>query len=281
MRLVDTHCHLDFPKLADQLDDVLARAKKAHIDQMVTICTKVREFAGIVAIAEKYEHVFCSVGTHPHYAEEEADITVEEIVELSRHPKVVAIGEAGLDYHYDNSPREVQKTVFRRHIEAARQTGLPLVIHTRDADEDMVDILKQEMAKGAFPALIHCFTASRELSQEVLDMGLYISLSGVLTFKNSTDIQEIAKDLPLDRLFVETDAPFLAPAPHRGKTNEPAFTLHTAQKLADLKSLTLEEVAQATTENFHRLFSRVPDRLKAARGQEDVRAQGDVWGRGE
>lgn len=267
MMLIDTHCHLDFPKLADQIDDVMARASEANIKQMVTICTRVREFDKIARIAEQHDNVFCSVGTHPHYAQDESDILVDEIIALASHPKVVAIGEAGLDYHYDNSPRDIQKTVFRNHIEVARQTGLPLVIHTRDADEDTITILKDEMAKGAFPALIHCFTASRELSQEVLDMGLYISLSGVLTFKNSTDIQDIAKDLPLDRIFVETDAPFLAPAPHRGKTNEPAFTLHTAQKLADLKELPLEEIAQATTENFYRLFTKVPSLKSADQGR--------------
>ncbi len=263
MMLVDTHCHLDFPKLADQLDDVLARARNADIKQMVTICTKVRQFDKILQIATSRDNVFCSVGTHPHYAEEEQDISVDEIIALSTHSKVVAIGEAGLDYHYDNSPRDLQQTVFRRHIDIARQTGLPLVIHTRDADEDTIAILKEEMSNGAFPALIHCFTASRKLAEEVLAMGLYISLSGVLTFKNSTDIQAIATDLPLDRLFVETDAPFLTPTPHRGKTNEPAYTQHTAQKLAELKRLSLEEIARTTTENFYRLFTKVPKHIDA------------------
>ncbi len=258
MMLVDTHCHLDFPKLGDQLAEVLARAEQANIKQMVTICTKVREFDKIVKIAENHDNIFCSVGTHPHYAQDEHDISVEEIIALSHHPKVVAIGEAGLDYHYDNSPREQQKAVFRRHIDVARQTGLPLVIHTRDADDDTVSILKEEMAIGTFPALIHCFTASKRLAEEVLELGLYISMSGVLTFKNSLELQDIAKTLPLDRLFVETDAPFLAPMPHRGKTNEPAFTVHTAQKLADLQERSLAEVAHATTQNFYRLFAKVP-----------------------
>ncbi len=263
MILIDTHCHLDFPEISGQIDDVLARAKQANIAQMVTICTKVREFPKIVAIAEKYDNVFCSVGTHPHNAQEEADIGVEEIIALAAHPKVVAIGEGGLDYYYDNSPRDIPKTVFRNHIEVARQTGLPLVIHTRDADEDTISILQDEMKNGAFPALIHCFTASRELAQKVLDMGLYISLSGVLTFKNATDIQDIAKDLPLDRIFVETDAPFLTPVPHRGQTNEPAFTQHTAQKLADLRECSLEEIADATTANFYTLFKKVPELAKS------------------
>ena len=211
MNFIDTHCHLDFPKLHDQLDDVLQRAEQAGISQMVTVCTKVREFDKILKIATDHDNIFCSVGTHPHYADDELDVSVSQIIELSEHPKVVAIGEAGLDYYYDNSPREKQKTVFRRHIEVARETQLPLIIHTRDADEDTVSILRDETAKGAFPALIHCFTASRELADAVLELGLYISLSGVLTFKNSTDLQQIAADLPLDRLFVETDAPFLAP----------------------------------------------------------------------
>ncbi len=267
MMLIDTHCHLDFPKLGDQLNDVLARAEQANIKQMVTICTRVRQFDEVVKIAESHDNIFCSVGTHPHYAQDELDITAEEITALSQHPKVVAIGEAGLDYHYDNSPRGEQQTVFRRHIGVARQTGLPLVIHTRDADEDTISILKEEMQVGAFPALIHCFTASRKLAKEVLDLGLYISMSGVLTFKNSLGLQDIAKTLPLDRLFVETDAPFLAPMPHRGKTNEPAFTVHTAQKLADLQQRSLEEVAAATTDNFYRLFTKVPkleDRAESA-----------------
>ena len=255
---VDSHCHLDFPKLAEQIDDVLIRAREAKISKMVTICTRVRDFERIAAIAERHENVFCSVGTHPHHAGEESDVSVDEIIGLARHPKVVAIGEAGLDYHYNKSPHDIQKTVFRRHIEVARETRLPLVIHTRDADEDTLTILEQEMAKGAFPALIHCFTAGRKLAETVLDMGLYISLSGVLTFKNSADIQEIATDLPLDRVLVETDAPFLAPVPCRGQTNEPAFTVHTAQKLADLKAIPLEDVARATTENFHNLFRKVP-----------------------
>ncbi len=263
MILIDTHCHLDFPELAGQIDDVLARAEQANISQMVTICTKVREFEKIVAIAEQYDNIFCSVGTHPHYAQDEDDIGTNEIIALANHPKVVAIGEAGLDYHYDNSPRDIQKTVFRRHIDVARQSGLPLVIHTRDADEDTIAILQDEMKKGPFPALIHCFTASNELAQKVLELGLYISLSGVLTFKNATDIQAIAKDLPLDRIFVETDAPFLTPIPHRGQTNEPAFTLHTAQKLADLKECSLEEIADATTANFYRLFKKVRESVIA------------------
>ena len=258
MILIDSHCHLDFPEFADQVESVIERARQADIVQMVTICTKVREFSRVLAIAEQNEHVFCSIGTHPHNAQEEQHIAPEEIIARSRHPKVVAIGEAGLDYYYDNSPRDIQKMVFRRHIDVARQTGLPLVIHTREADEDTMLILEDEMQKGAFPALIHCFTASRKLAEKVLDLGLYISLSGVLTFKNAANLQEIAKELPLDRLFVETDAPFLTPVPHRGQTNEPAYTRHTAQKLADLKQCSLQEIANATTENFYRLFQKVP-----------------------
>jgi len=264
MILIDSHCHLDFPKLVEQVDEVLARAEAAGVRQMVTICTRVKKFDEVRAIAERHENVFCSVGTHPHNADEEKEITVEDIVGLSEHPKVVAIGESGLDYYYDNAPRDLQKQAFRRHIEAARRTGLPLVIHSRDADDDMIAILRDEMDRGAFPALIHCFTAGEELAQAALDMGLYISLSGVLTFKKATELQQLAAELPLDRLFVETDSPFLAPAPHRGETNEPAFTLHTANRLAELKGLSLEQIAEATTQNFYRLFKKVPPLVEAA-----------------
>ncbi len=256
MKLVDTHCHLDFPELARSLDEILSRAEKAGVDKMVTICTRVRRFDVIRQIAEQHDNVFCSVGTHPHYANDEQDVAAKEIIALASHPKVVAIGEAGLDYHYDNAPRDVQREVFRRHIEVARQTGLPLVIHTREADDDMIAILRQEMQKGMFPALVHCFTSGRRLAETALELGLYISMSGVLTFKNSAQIQEIAKDIPLDRLLVETDAPFLAPVPRRGKTNEPALVVHTAQRLADIKDVSLSELARATTGNFFKLFEK-------------------------
>jgi len=256
--LVDSHCHLDFPHLSDQMDDVLMRARDAGIETLVTICTRVRKFDSVLAIAEAHDNIFCSVGTHPHNADEERDITLEEIVSLSKHPKVVAIGEAGLDYHYDNAPRDDQEKGFRTHIAAARETGLPLVIHTRDADEDTARILIEEMDKGIFTAVLHCFTAGAELARKGVELGLYVSFSGVLTFKKSDELREIAASLPMDRVLVETDAPYLSPEPVRGRKNEPANVVHTAAKLAEVKGVSNEEIARATTDNFYRLFSRVP-----------------------
>lgn len=256
--LVDSHCHLDFPHLSDQMDDVLARAKEAGVDTLVTICTRVRRFPQILAIAEAHDNVFCSVGTHPHNADEERDVPLKDIVNLAAHPKVVAIGEAGLDYFHDNAPRDDQEKGFRTHIAAARETGLPLVIHTRDADEDTARILEEEMAKGPFTAVLHCFTAGADLARRGVDLGLYVSFSGVLTFKKSDALRDIAASLPMDRLLVETDAPYLAPEPMRGGKNEPAFVAHTAEKLAEVRGVSLEEIGRITTENFHRLFSRVP-----------------------
>jgi TatD DNase family protein len=256
--LVDSHCHLDFPYLSDQLDDVLARAKNAGIETLVTICTRVRKFPQVLAIVEAHEHIFCSVGTHPHNAEEERDIPLEEIVALSKHPKVVAIGEAGLDYFRDNAPRDDQEKGFRTHIAAARETRLPLVIHTRDADDDTASILEEEMAKGEFSAVLHCFTAGAELARRGVDLGLYVSFSGVLTFKNSNSLREIAASLPMDRLLVETDAPYLAPEPVRGGKNEPANVAHTAAKLAEVRGVSREEIGQITTDNFYRLYSKTP-----------------------
>lgn len=256
--LIDSHCHLDFPFLSDQMDDVLARAKEAGVDQLVTICTRVRRFPQILAIAEAHENVFCSVGTHPHNADEERDIPLQEIIDLAQQPKVVAIGEAGLDYFHDNAPRDDQEKGFRTHIAAARETGLPLVIHTRDADEDTARILEEEMAKGAFTAVLHCFTAGAELARKGVDLGLYVSFSGVLTFKKSDELREIAASLPMDRLLVETDAPYLSPEPVRGRKNEPANVAHTAAKLAEVRGVNLEEIGRVTTDNFYRLFSRTP-----------------------
>jgi TatD DNase family protein len=256
--LIDSHCHLDFPELKGELDAELARAQAAGVGLMVTICTKVRCFAEVRAIAEAHGNVFCSVGTHPHNAAEEPDITVEELVELSRHKKVVAIGEAGLDYHYDYSPRDIQKKCFRTHIAAARETGLPLVIHAREADADIARILEQETKKGAFPFVLHCFTSSADLARRGLALGGYISFSGVLTFKKSDALRDIAMAVPYDRLLVETDAPYLAPEPFRGKTNEPAFVVHTASCLAAMRGVSEAEMARTTTENFFHLFKKVP-----------------------
>jgi TatD DNase family protein len=256
--LVDSHCHLDFPDFAEELDQVVARARAAGIGRLVTISTRVRRFAGLLAIAERFDDVYCSVGTHPHHAHEELDVTADELARLAEHPKVVAIGEAGLDYFYDNSPREAQAAGFRTHIAAARATGLPLVIHARDADEDMAAILQEETGKGAFPAVLHCFSSGRALADTGVALGHYVSFSGMLTFRNAQALRDIARDLPRDRILVETDAPYLAPVPHRGRRNEPAFVAHTAEVLAEARGVRTAEIAEVTTENFFRLFSKVP-----------------------
>lgn len=261
--IVDSHCHLDFPDFAEDRDGVVMRAVSAGVGVMVTISTRVRQFDKIRFITESYDNVFGSVGTHPHQADEERDVTADELIRLSEHPKIVAIGEAGLDYHYDHSPREAQAQSFRVHIAAARETRLPLIIHARNADEDMIRILEEETAKGAFPAVLHCYSSGPELARRGVALGLYVSFSGILTFRNSQSVRDIAADVPADRLLVETDAPFLAPVPHRGKTNEPAFTVHTAHVLADVRGWTFEETARRTTENFARLFNKVPRRALA------------------
>jgi TatD DNase family protein len=256
--LVDSHCHLDFPELAEEREAVIARAVAAGVGRMVTISTRVKRFAGVLGIAEAHDEVFCSVGTHPHNAAEELDVTVEELVRLSAHPKVVAIGEAGLDYHYDKSPRPAQAEGFRTHITAARETGLPLVIHARSADDDIAAILEEESGKGAFPFILHCFSSGRKLAEVGVALGGYVSFSGILTFKNSEELRSIAADVPHDRLLVETDAPYLAPVPHRGKRNEPAYVTHTAQVLADVMEVDAGEIARITTANFFRLFRKMP-----------------------
>lgn len=258
--LVDHHCHLNFPQFADDLGGVVARAHAAGVGLMVTISTRIRQLETLTAIAEAHETVFCSVGTHPHQADDELDIPASEIVRLARaHPKIVAIGEAGLDYFYKKSSPEGQAEGFRRHIEAARETGLPLEIHTRDADDDTRRILEQETAKGAFPAILHCFTGGEALARTAVDLGLYVSFTGVVTFKKSDELRRIATEVvPLDRILVETDAPYLAPDPFRGKTNEPAYVAHTAATLAAARGISREAFAAATTRNFFRLFTKVP-----------------------
>jgi TatD DNase family protein len=262
--LVDHHCHLDFPDLAGELDAVVARAKAASVGLMVSISTRIRRFDALLAIAKAHDSVFCSVGTHPHYAHEELDVAVEEIVRLAAHPKVVAIGEAGLDYFYDKSPRPAQEQGFRNHIAAARATQLPLVIHARDADADVAAILEAEMAKGAFPAVLHCYTGGADLARRGLDLGLYVSFSGILTFKKSDALREVARMVPLERLLVETDAPYLAPGKYRGKRNEPAYVVETAAELARVKGVSLDNLAEATTENFFRLYDKTPRTAIAA-----------------
>lgn len=256
--LIDTHCHLDFPDFAAERDDIVARAHAAGVKQMITISTRVRKFPDILAIAEKYPTVFCSVGTHPHNADEELDIPVSELIELAQHPRVVAIGEAGLDYYYDNAPREAQAIGLRNHIAAARETGLPLVIHSRSADEDMAAILTEETEKGTFPFLLHCFSSGPELARTGVELGGYVSFSGILTFPKSEELREIAKTVPPERMLVETDAPYLAPKPFRGKRNEPAYVAHTAAVLADTIGVSVEEIARITTENAFRIFSKMP-----------------------
>lgn len=257
--LVDSHCHLDFPDFAEELDDVVARAEAAGLGRMVTICTRVRKFPQVLEVAERFENVFCSVGTHPHNAHEELDISTQEIVQLSKHPKVVAIGEAGLDYFYQKDHAAAQSEGLRNHIAAARDTDLPLVIHSRDADDDMIEILRQEAEQGAFPFVLHCFSSGRALAEAGVELGGYVSLSGILTFKNSQEIRDIAADVPMDRLLVETDAPYLAPTPYRGKRNEPSYVIETAKVLAETKGVSVDEIWQTTTDNFFRLFNKVPD----------------------
>ena len=255
--LVDSHCHLDFPDFGQEREAVIARAQAAGADLMVTISTRVKRFDEIRAIAEAHDSVWCSVGTHPHNAAEELDVTTADLVRLSAHPRVVAIGEAGLDYFYDRSPREAQAEGFRRHIAAARETGLPLVIHSRDADVDMAAILEEETGKGPFPFILHCFSSGRALADAGVRLGGYVSFSGILTFRKSTELREIAAGIPRDRLLVETDAPYLAPMPHRGSRNEPAFVANTAAVLAETLGVTPDEIARQTTENFLRLFQKV------------------------
>ena len=264
--LVDSHCHLDFPDFQNRLPEVLDAASAAGVGRMVTISTHVARFETYRALAETHESIFCTVGTHPHNAAAEPDVPAGRLIELSQHPRCVAIGEAGLDYHYDKSPHDVQQRVFRTHIEAARETGLPLVIHARNADDDMIQILSEEMRRGRFDAVLHCFSSGERLAQVGVELGLYVSFSGILTFRNSEEIRRIAAAVPHERLLVETDAPYLAPVPYRGKTNEPAFVPHTAKVLADVVGMTDQDVAALTTANFYRLFAKAAT-ADAASGQ--------------
>jgi TatD DNase family protein len=263
--LVDSHCHLDFPDFGAELDAIVARAGAKQVGFMVTISTRVRRHAQVMAIAERFSNVYCSVGTHPHHAHEELDISAAELIERARHPKVIAVGEAGLDYHYDFSPRAAQEKGLRTHIAAARETGLPLVIHCRESDADMARILTEESRSGAFTAVLHCFTGGRELALAGIDLDFYVSFSGIHTFKRSDDLRAIAAELPADRILVETDAPYLAPGPWRGKRNEPAYVTETARVLAQTRGVSGEEIARQTTENFFRLFAKAPrEAMKAA-----------------
>jgi TatD DNase family protein len=254
--LVDSHCHLDFDDFGPELPDVIARARRAGVGTMLTICTKVTEFAEVRGLAEANPDIWASVGIHPHEAATQPETDTAALVEMARHPKVVGIGETGLDFFYDHSPRDRQEASFRAHAAASRETGLPLIVHTREADERTAAVLAEEAAEGGLSGVIHCFSSGRQLAEKALDLGFYISLSGIVTFKKAEELRAIAAEVPLDRLLVETDAPYLAPIPHRGKRNEPAFVVHTAAVVAALKGVAPEELAERTTENFFRLFAK-------------------------
>lgn len=256
MMLVDSHCHLDYPEFAGDLAGTLARAHNAHVGMMLTISVRLSTFDTVRSLAERAGHIYCSVGVHPHEAGSEGVKDPATLIDLADHPKVIGIGESGLDYFYEHSPRRDQQQSFRAHIEASRQTGLPLIVHTRDAEDDTMDILEDEYAKGPFPGLIHCFSSSRELAERALALGFYISCSGIITFKKADKLRDAVAKVPLDRLLVETDAPYLAPVPKRGKPNEPSYVAFTAEKLAEVKGIKPEQLAQITTDNFFKLFSK-------------------------
>ena len=256
MTLVDSHCHLNYEGLADRQEEVLAAARARGVQGFLNISTRQKEWAEVVGAAERHPDVWASIGVHPHEADAHPDLGAAALVEAAAHPRVIAIGECGLDYYYDKSDRAAQRERFGAHIEAARQTGLPLVVHTRDAEEETADLLTREVGKGGVAGVLHCFTGSAELAQKALDLGFYISISGIVTFKNAMNLQEVAKTIPQDRLLVETDSPFLAPVPHRGQTCEPAFVADTAAYLSELRDEPLDELAAATTSNFFRLFNK-------------------------
>jgi TatD DNase family protein len=251
--LVDSHCHLDFADFATERDAVVERARAAGVGTMVTICTRLDEFPGVRVIAEAYDDIWCSVGAHPHEAADHAGIDADELAALAAHPRVVGIGESGLDFHYDHSPQDVQERVFRTHIAASRASGLPLIVHAREADAEIAGMLREE---GASSGVLHCFSSGRALAEAALDLGFYISISGIVTFRNAEDLRAIVRDVPLDRLLVETDAPYLAPVPYRGRRNEPAYVAATAAAVAALKGVDPAELAAATTDNFFRLFAK-------------------------
>lgn len=263
MMLVDSHCHLDYAPMADDMAGTLARARNAGVGTLLTIGTKLRDFPRVRAIAEANENVYCSVGIHPHEAENES-ADAAKLVDLARHPKVVGIGETGLDYYYDKSPRAKQRENFRAHIAAAEETDLPLIVHTRDADEDTASMLADATRAGKLRGVLHCFTSSQQLADAVLGFGFYISISGIVTFKNAEALRQTVKTIPLERLLVETDSPYLAPVPVRGKPCEPAYVAHTAAKVAELKGVSLAELARVTSSNFFDLFGRAKAPAQAA-----------------
>lgn len=255
--LVDSHCHLDFPDFTEELEDIVTRASDNGVGTALTISTKFSTFPNVLAVARRYSHIYASVGVHPHEVEQEAgDDDTPRLIKLAADPDVIAIGETGLDYFYEHSPREQQQTAFRAHIAACRETRLPLIVHTRDAEADTVSILKDEMDQGEFPLVIHCFSGSDDLAKKCLDLGATLSFSGILTFKKAEELRDIAKSAPMDRILVETDAPYLAPVPKRGKRNEPAFVAHTAACLAEVRGVSLTAIAEATTTNFFNLFTK-------------------------
>lgn len=256
MMLIDSHCHLNYKGLVEHQDEVLVRARESGVRGFLNISTRLSEWADVVGAAEREGDVWASIGIHPHEADAHADLGEAQLLKAASHPRVIGIGETGLDYFYDHSDRKVQQDLFRVHIAVARETGLPLIVHTRDAEDDTARILEDEMEQGAFPALIHCFTASADFASRMLDLGLSVSLSGIVTFKNARDLQAIAAKLPEDRLLLETDAPFLAPVPHRGKTCEPAFVADTCAFVADLRGTSKEALADATGRNFFGLFRK-------------------------
>lgn len=262
--LIDSHCHLDFPDFAEDFDGVLARAEKAGVGAMVTISTEITRFPDVCALAERHDNIFCSVGVHPHEAERDPGTTLDDLLAYTTHPKVVGIGETGLDFYYEHAPRDIQTSLFRIHIAAARETGLPVIIHTRQADDETIDILREEHAKGPFPGVIHCFSAGPSLARAAVDLGLHISISGIVTFKNAHALRETVRaHVPVGQLLVETDSPYLAPVPMRGKRNEPSFTRHTADFLAGLLNMTPEALETQTTENFMALFSKAGAQLRS------------------
>ena len=256
MTLIDSHCHLNYEGLAERQEEVLAAARARGVQGFLNISTRQKEWDDVVGAAERHPDVWASIGVHPHEADAHPDLGAAALVEAAAHPRVIAIGECGLDYYYDKSDRAAQRERFGAHIEAARQTGLPLVVHTRDAEEDTAEILTREVGKGGVSGVLHCFTGSAELARTALGLGFYISISGIVTFKNARDLQDVARTIPQDRLLVETDSPFLAPVPHRGQTCEPAFVADTAAFLSDLRDEPLDELAAATTSNFFRLFAK-------------------------
>lgn len=254
--IVDSHCHLDYEELSSDIGGVLARARESGVETLQAICTKISQFDKILSIAKSHDNIYCSVGVHPHEVQSEGIIPTEKIVELAKDKKVIGIGETGLDYYYENSDREMQKKSFINHIAASRETGLPLIVHTRSADDDTIDILSSELKKGEFPGLIHCFTSTERLARECIDMGMYISISGIITFKNADELRETVRKLPLQRLLIETDAPYLAPSPMRGKPNEPSYIKYTAAKMAEMFGVDISEIEDHTTKNFFKLFTR-------------------------